>query len=236
MYAASSVVRVDVTVVQENVSIGVRSIVERTGVPPISTPLLEGGSKKGDPLVMDTTAMVEIPPSMSALSTTDPPGLPPVVVRRLKHVVCMQTTPKLAVSTGGSKLVDSHLKIIDYEMGTLGAIDNHDEDNPIESAHIRSTAYRVCLREIESDTRVALDNFPVCGHVEAKADGSNINRLVLPIKHLSDVRSYLIQWKAVYGCPGFLCLLELSSNAAEQATYDIAHVADAEWVQEIPAA
>ena len=84
---------------------------------------------------------------------------------------------------------------------------------------------------------MGLDNFPVCGHVEVKADVSNIRRLVSHIKrYVSDVQSYLMQWKAVYGSPRFLCLLKVSSDMAEQATYDIARVAEAEWVQEIPAA
>ena len=106
----------------------------------------------------------------------------------------IQTTPALTGSTGGSKPADSHLKTIDYEVSTRSAINNYEKNDRIDSTLITSTAYRACLHEIESDTGVGLDNFPVCGHIEAKADGSNINRLVLPIKrYLSDVQSYLMQ-------------------------------------------
>ena len=65
-------------------------------------------------------------------------------------------------------------------MGTRSAINNHDKENPIDSVLVRSTTYRVCLRDIESDTGAGLDNFPICEDIAAKADGSNINRLVLP--------------------------------------------------------
>ena len=45
MSAASSVVRMDVAVVQDNESVAVRSRVEGTRVSPESTPLLEGAKK-----------------------------------------------------------------------------------------------------------------------------------------------------------------------------------------------
>ena len=50
MSAASSVVPVDVAVVQWNESVGIRNTVEGTGLPPESMPLLAGRSKKGNRL------------------------------------------------------------------------------------------------------------------------------------------------------------------------------------------
>ena len=112
-------------------------------------------------------------------------------------------------------------------MRKCGAIDNYGKDTYIGSAHVRSTAYRASLKEIEHNTGVSLDNFPICERVEVKADGSNPNRLVVPIKrYLSALRMYLTQWKPMYGSSGFLRLLSISNDAAEQATYDTGRAAE----------
>ena len=110
----------------------------------------------------EATGTVEIPPSLSVPTMIALAVLLPLVVPRLKHGVSMQTTPELTASTGGSKLDDSHLKMIDYEVSTRSAINNYDEDTRIDSVQVRSTAYRAHLRETESDTGVSLDNFPEC--------------------------------------------------------------------------
>ena len=64
------------------------------------------------------------------------------------------------------------------------------------SAVVSPTAYRVSLDRIPRDNALALDTFPVCEGVVVKPDGSNSNRLALPIKrYLVDVQTYLRQWQ-----------------------------------------
>ena len=98
------------------------------------------------------------------------------------------------MSVGESKPDDPHPNTTEHEVSTCGAIDNYGKHTYIDSAHVRSTAYWSSLKEIEHNTGISLDNFPVCKCVEVKNDSSNTNRLVLPIKrYLSAVRTYLTQ-------------------------------------------
>ena len=141
--------------------------------------------------ITETVAAMEI------LASTSVPTLPPVaillppVVPSLVHEVSMS---EITMSIGGSKLDDPHPNTTEHEVITRGAIDNYGKDTYIDSAHVRSTAYWASHKEIEHDTGVSLDNFPVYPRVAVKADGSNMSTLELPInRYVSDVRSYLMK-------------------------------------------
>ena len=187
-------------------------------------PQLGGGDGKENTPIKETVAVAEIPPSTSVHSIPPAPLSPALVVPRLEHEVSM---PVVTVSAGGSKLDGPCPNTTEHEVSTRGAINNYDQHAYIDRTAVRYTAYRTSLQEIEHETGVSLDNFPVCERVEIKDYGSNTNRLVLPIKrYLSALHTYLMQWKPMYGSPGLLCLLNISNDTAEQPTYNIRHVAE----------
>ena len=174
------------------------------------------------PLAADNIAVAELPPSTS-MPDLPPAAVSPLVVPISTHEV---SVPEITASGRRNQLDGPRFNYTEDQVSTHDGIYGREQDTAIDRAQVRYAAYRASLTSVEQDTGVSLDNFPVCEHVEVKVDGSNASRLALPFKrYLSAVKKYLMQWKCVFGSPGFLRLLSIGHNAAEQAIYGIGRAA-----------
>ena len=95
--------------------------------------------------------------------------------------------------TGIDKLADRR---VDIQTTKVSSMQANVANNNVSHVSVldRSAAYLESLSLIGRDSGLILDDFPVCAPDVAKADASNISRLVPPVnRYLADVYVHLIQ-------------------------------------------